>query len=240
MTTDDDRVAYLEGETDPSLDPVERAELDELRALLADEAMWAMPADDLEDRVVAAVTDASTAASTPAPLPPPATSTPAGVAPITSSPSVRRRSGGAGRRGWMIAVGGIAAALALVLGAGFLATRDDGSSTDSFDMALAPTDVVPDASGDATLTKTDSGWRIELDATGLPRLDNGRFYEAWLRNPEGILVSVGTFNEPANVTLWSGVSPRTFTAFAVTEEEADGNPASSGRRVLTGQVDVDG
>jgi hypothetical protein len=235
MTTDDDRVAYLEGETHPSLDSVERAELDELRALLADEAMWAVPADDLEDRVVAAVADASTAAS--APLPPPATSTP--VAPITSSPSVRRRSGGAGRRGWMIAVGGIAAALALVLGAGFLATRDDGS-TDSFDMALAPTDVVPDASGDATLTKTDSGWRIELDATGLPRLDNGRFYEAWLRNPEGVLVSVGTFNEPADVTLWSGVSPRTFTAFAVTEEEADGNPASSGRRVLTGQFDVDG
>jgi hypothetical protein len=235
MTTDDDRVAYLEGETHPSLDSVERAELDELRALLADEAMWAVPADDLEDRVVAAVADASTSA--PAPLPPPASSTP--VAPITSSPSVRRRSGGAGRRGWMIAVGGIAAALALVLGAGFLATRDD-DSTDSFDMALAPTDVVPDASGDATLTKTDSGWRIELDATGLPRLDNGRFYEAWLRNPEGVLVSVGTFNEPADVTLWSGVSPRTFTAFAVTEEEADGNPASSGRRVLTGQVDVDG
>ena len=74
MTTDDDRVAYLEGEADPSLDPVERAELDELRALLADEAMWAMPADDLEDRVVAAVADASTAASAPAPLPPPATS----------------------------------------------------------------------------------------------------------------------------------------------------------------------
>ena len=88
--------------------------------------------------------------------------------------------------------------------------------------------------------ETDSGWRIELDATGLPRLDNGRFYEAWLRNPEGILVSVGTFNEPTAVTLWSGVSPLTFTAFAVTEEEADGNPASSGRRVLTGQVDVDG
>ena len=73
MTTDDDRVAYLEGEADPSLDPVERAELDELRALLADEAMWAVPADDLEARVVAAVADASTAANAPAPLPPPAT-----------------------------------------------------------------------------------------------------------------------------------------------------------------------
>ncbi len=199
-----------------------------------------MPADDLEARVVAAVADASAAADAPAPLPPPGATAAAGVAPITSSPSVRRRSGGAGRRGWMIAVGGIAATLALVVGAGFLATRDQGGSTDSFDMALAATDVVPAASGDATLTKTDSGWRIELDATGLPRLDNGRFYEAWLRNPEGILVSVGTFNEPTAVTLWSGVSPRIFTAFAVTEEEADGNPASSGRRVLTGQVDIDG
>ena len=240
MTTDDDRVAYLEGEADPSLDPVERAELDELRALLADEAMWAVPADDLEARVVAAVADASAAASAPAPLPPPGAPAPAGVAPITSSPSVRRRSGGAGRRGWMIAVGGIAATLALVLGAGFLATRDQGGSTTPSTWPWPAPTSSPAASGDATLTETDSGWRIELDATGLPRLDNGRFYEAWLRNPEGILVSVGTFNEPTAVTLWSGVSPRTFTVFAVTEEEADGNPASSGRRVLTGQVDVDG
>ena len=98
--------------------------------------------------------------------------------------------------------------------------------------------------GEGSGQPSTSTWPVSTrrpdDATGLPRLDNGRFYEAWLRNPEGILVSVGTFNEPTNVTLWSGVSPRTFTAFAVTEEEADGNPASSGRRVLTGQVDADG
>ena len=53
----------------------------------------------------------------------------------------------------------------------------------------------PGATGDATLTKTSSGWRIELDATGLPRLENGRFYEAWLRNTAGVLVPIGTFNE---------------------------------------------
>ena len=47
--------------------------------------------------------------------------------------------------------------------------------------ALGPTALAPGASGNATLTKTSSGWRIELDATGLPRLDNGRFYEAWLK-----------------------------------------------------------
>ena len=48
--------------------------------------------------------------------------------------------------------------------------------------------LVPGAKGEATLTKTSSGWRIELDATGLPRLDGGRFYEAWLRNAAGVLV----------------------------------------------------
>ena len=41
--------------------------------------------------------------------------------------------------------------------------------------------LAPGAKGEATLTKTSSGWRIELDADGLPRLDGGRFYEAWLK-----------------------------------------------------------
>ena len=91
MTTDDDRVAYLEGEADPSLDAVERAELDELRALLADEAMWAVPSDDLEARVVAAVADASATASAPAPLPPPAHRRP----PVSHRSRARPRSAAA-------------------------------------------------------------------------------------------------------------------------------------------------
>jgi len=86
------------------------------------------------------------------------------------------------------------------------------------------------------LTKTTSGWRIELDATGLPRLDNGRFYEAWLKNPAGVLVPLGTFNEGRKVTLWAGVSPETFTALSVTREQADGNQASSGLKVLVAKI----
>ena len=65
--------------------------------------------------------------------------------------------------------------------------------------------------GEATLTKTSSGWRIELDATGLPRRDGGRFYEAWLQDAAGVLVPIGTFNEGRKVTLWAGVSPKDFT-----------------------------
>jgi hypothetical protein len=100
--------------------------------------------------------------------------------------------------------------------------------------------VVPAAEGEATLTKTESGWRIELNATGLPRLEGGRFYEAWLRNAAGLLVPIGTFNEGRKVTLWAGVSPKDFTTLTVTRELADGEQASSGEKVLAGTVDTGG
>jgi hypothetical protein len=111
-----------------------------------------------------------------------------------------------------------------------------GSHGTRFQAALAPTALAPGASGDATLTKTSSGWRIHLDARGLPRLADGRFYEAWLRNSAGVLVPVGTFNEGRNVTLWAGVTPVSFTVLTITRERADGDQASSGEKVLVGPV----
>jgi hypothetical protein len=51
-----------------------------------------------------------------------------------------------------------------------------------------------------------------------------------------VLVPVGTFNEGEKVTLWAGVSPKTFTALTVTRELADGDQDSSGERVLVGPV----
>ena len=128
-----------------------------------------------------------------------------------------------------------AAAAVLALGIG-LAVLRSGTSEERLYAALAGTG----ASGEATLTKTDSGWRIELDATGLPRLEGGRFYQAWLRNADGALVPIGTFNEGQNVTLWAGVSPKTFTTLSVTRERADGDQASSGDRVLAGTVTASG
>jgi Anti-sigma-K factor rskA len=113
-----------------------------------------------------------------------------------------------------------------------------GASANQFHAALAATRLAPGADGDATLTKTTSGWRIELDATGLPRLDGGRFYEAWLKNADGVLVPLGTFNEGRKLTLWAGVSPLDFRTLTVTRERADGNQASSGEKVLVGAVDT--
>lgn len=133
-----------------------------------------------------------------------------------------------------------AAATAVAAVAVGVALFSSGTSGERFHAVLVATDLQPGARGDATLIKTSSGWRIELDATGLPRLADGRFYEAWLRNGAGVLVPVGTFNESRNVTLWAGVSPKTFTTLTVTRERADGGQASSGEKVLTGTVNIDG
>jgi Anti-sigma-K factor rskA, C-terminal len=132
---------------------------------------------------------------------------------------------------------GAAATAVLAVAIGLSVLRSD-KSPEQFRAALAPTALLPDARGDATLTKTSSGWRIELDATGLPRLEKGRYYQAWLRDTAGVLVPIGTFNEGRNVTLWAGVPPTDFATLSVTREQADGDQSSSGQKVLVGTVDT--
>ena len=134
-------------------------------------------------------------------------------------------------RGVVLAGAAVAAVLLVAIG---ITVLNSGSSAQRFQAALAPTALAPDAKGKATLTKTSSGWRIHLTATGLPRLENGRFYEAWLRNTSGVLVPIGTFNDGRNVTLWAGVSPKDYSTLTVTRERADGNQGSSGEKVLVG------
>jgi hypothetical protein len=103
-------------------------------------------------------------------------------------------------------------------------------------MVVSGTALAPGANGSATLTKTASGWRIQLAAAGLPRLAGGRYYEAWLKSAAGALVPVGTFNDARSVTLWAGVPPPQYPTLTVTRQSAGGSPASSGERVLTGSI----
>jgi hypothetical protein len=148
----------------------------------------------------------------------------------------RARRARAPRR-FVLAGAAVTAVLAVAVGAAVLRSSPSG---ERFQAALEPTGLVPSATGEATLTKTSSGWRIELGAAGLPRLEDGRFYEAWLRNNAGVLVPVGTFNDGRDVTLWAGVSPKSFTTLTITRERADGDQASSGEKVLVGKVDTGG
>ena len=231
MNEDDDRVAYLAGEEGFDIDELsraDRADLDDLKALLADEALWAEPPDGLADGIVAAIEAEAAAAPERADQP---TRAPAAAAPATITPLAGRRS-----RWLRVGLGAAAAVVALALAGVIVGTRGGGDT--GTDVALAA-DTIPGAAGTANFRQTDSGWRIELDATGLPRRDDGQFYEAWLRNADGVLVSVGTFNEGTDVVLWAGVPPSQFSTMTVTEEVADGDPSSSGVRVLVGTIELD-
>jgi hypothetical protein len=135
-----------------------------------------------------------------------------------------------------LALGGVAAAAVAAAAIVAVVVVGSGSSGTRFQAALGPTPLARGARGQATLTRTSSGWRIHLDATGLPRLAGERYYEAWLRSSAGVLVPIGTFNDGRNVTLWAGVSPASYTVLTVTREQADGNQASSGQKVLAGPV----
>jgi hypothetical protein len=135
-----------------------------------------------------------------------------------------------------LALGGVAAATAAAAAVVAVVLVGSGSHGARYQAALGPTPLASAAHGEASLTRTPSGWRIHLGATGLPRLEGDRFYEAWLRNSSGVLVPIGTFNDGRNVTLWAGVSPASFTVLTVTRERADGNQASSGQKVLVGPI----
>ena len=215
---DVDGVAELAALADGSIAPERRAELE------AQIATSPILADRLaeQERAVALLSGAGEAVDAPAGL---KARLEAQRSPRTVRAPRRLALGGAAAAA--VAAAAVAVAL-VVVGSGSHGTR--------FQAALGPTAMAPGAGGDATLTKTSSGWRIHLDATGLPRLADGRFYEAWLRNSAGVLVPVGTVNEGRNVTLWAGVSPVSFKVLTVTREQADGNQASSGEKVLVGPV----
>ena len=220
-TPDDDRISYLAGEPVDALTPQERAELDELRTLLESPATWEEPDSGLEDLVVSAIAAEAQRATAvePAPEKPKAQS-------IWSRWRLPRRPA--------LAFGGLATAVAAIAVVLVLALGGNSTKPLQFAMVVSGTSLAPGAHGNATLTKTESGWRIELAATGLPHLANGRYYQAWLKNSAGILVPVGTFNDAKQVTLWSGAPVTQFRLFSVTELLANGNPVSSVRRVLVG------
>ena len=102
-------------------------------------------------------------------------------------------------------------------------------------MALAATELAPEAAGQAVITEEDSGLRIELHATGLPRREGNEFYQAWLRGESG-LVPIGTFHTGDDVVLWAGVTLDEFPTLTITREVV-GDQESSGERVLVGTVD---
>lgn len=206
----------------PTCGPM-RAELDDVRSMLADSALWDEPSVGLEGSILRAIEVETARAGETTAIAEPA------AAPVISLDAERARR--RRLRDWApAAVVGAAAALAAVVVAGTL-DREPGADVT---VAMAATDLAPDARATADIRSTPSGFEIELDVDGLSRPDEGGFYQAWIEGPNG-LVTIGTFHtgEGETVVLWSGVDPVPGAKLTVTLEPDDGDPASSGQRVLT-------
>ncbi len=212
--TDEERRKWIVGDRADSLDPDEAADLTRLTDLLADPSTWAEPSAGLEARIVDAVVQA-TPASAPARL---------------ATTRQRRRASS-----WRWRIAQSAAAVVAIVFAAFLLTG--GQTTAGFEAQLAATGLVPGATASVDITHNQGGFRIVLDADGLPPLPSGGYYQAWLKNAAGTVVPIGTFSSSDDrITLWSGVSPKDFPTVTVTIEAADNDQASSGRVVLAGDA----
>jgi anti-sigma-K factor RskA len=216
--TNDDREALLAGELGDELGPDEAAELALLADVLGDPSTWAEPSGGLEEAVVQAVGQAE---------PSPA------VTAMPGTTAARPERAQHWRR-FALSAGGIAATIAIVFGA-VIAT--EGGTAPAFTAQLRATALAPGSRASAGITRNKAGFRIALDAHGLPVLPRGEYYQAWLKDGAGTLVTIGTFSSSdGRITLWSGVSPKDFPTLTVTIEATDNDQASSGRRVLVGEV----
>ncbi len=215
--TNQEREKLLAEARGGALEPDEAAEVPLLADVLADSSTWAEPDAGLEDGVVRAVADAEPATTAPAP--------------------VARRAARRPRRGVLIPASGAAAMIAIAIVVATVVLTRGGTSPD-YEARLTATGSAPGAAhASADITRDDAGFRIALDAEGLPALPAGEYYQAWLRNAAGTLVPIGTFSSSdGRVTLWSGVSPKDFPTITVTTETTDNDQTSSGRRVLVGEV----
>ena len=213
---DEERYAdYLEGGTlDGTLDEGARAELDELRRLFASPNTWNEPPPGLADDIVAGIRAAG--AVTPEP------------APVRRAP--RRRAP------TRMILGAAAAVLVLVIALGAVLVTRGGTDGEAF--SLAATEVIPGASGRASVESTGSGLSISLTVDGLPPAEPGTFYQAWMRG-DGGSVPIGTFHAREGggpIELWSGVDVADYPTMTVTIQQEGAGPESSGVVVLRGQI----
>ena len=206
----EEREALIASARTEGLAPHEADELSLLAELLGDPSTWAEPTAGLEDSVLHAVLEA------------PAIEAPG------AAPTARRRPR------LMLSLVAAAAAVAIVVGAVAVVRR---GPTPMFKSRLTATALAPAAHARAEVYRNTAGFHVTLEASGLAKLPAGEYYQAWLKNASGILVPIGSFSSSDGmITLWSGVSPREFNTMSVTIEKTDGDPNSSGRRVLAGPV----
>lgn len=133
----------------------------------------------------------------------------------------------------------VAAALLVVavLGVGVFQVVTGGSSAS---LPLTATALAPGASGEVRGERAGENIRIELAVRGLPELREDEYYEMWYAKENGERISCGAFRaQPEGWTTVNFTTPINAMAYPkieVTRQADNGNPESSGEKVLTGKL----
>lgn len=145
------------------------------------------------------------------------------------------------RTPWVL---GMAAAVVLVLGlAGLFALS---SSDDPTEDLVATVDIVndelpvnDDATGIATLVKTENGYELDIDVEALETTESGEFLELWIINADVTdMHSLGELNGDGRYVLPDGVDPADFPVVDISFEPTDGVETHSGQSVLRGVLSL--
>ena len=176
---------------------------------IGDAATWPPPPLDLRDRVANAVlAEAFVAEAEP-----------------------RRAAARNGDRPWLrpALIGVLATLLFLLIGTVVFSILGGADVGDERMVALQPTGLVGGASGDVTVVGTETGVRVEYDASELDIRIDGTFYEAWITTTDGLVIPIGSFRGGDDVVLTGAVelpdaAELTFALAAAVDASSESRP----------------
>jgi anti-sigma-K factor RskA len=141
------------------------------------------------------------------------------------------------RGGWRLWVPAAALLVIAVLGAGLLWTITQDSSEG---IPLAATALASEGGGEVSGEVEEGNLRIELVVWNLPELREDEYYELWYAREDGGRISCGTFRAQqggqTTVNLTAPANAVSYPEIEVTREPDDGDPSSSGEKVLVGDL----
>lgn len=113
---------------------------------------------------------------------------------------------------------GVAVTLLVALAGTFFATR---SLSADWELTLAASEELPEATAVIRGWSTSMGTRMVLDIRGIEDAPSGSYYEIWMTAPDGRHISAGTFSGSGRVTAFAGVRRADYPRIWITLETAD-------------------
>jgi anti-sigma-K factor RskA len=187
------------------------------------------PPPALRDRIATAIA-AEAASPLPPPLASPAPDPVPAIAPAPPVPEPIRRPASFWSK---VTLWAAAAAILLLLSVGLLVwnlrlQEQIATAPVAETIALAPTDVAPDARGEVTYLPQDDLFMLEV--RDLPPLEPDQVYEVWLIGEDGVPAPAGVFDQPTDQHAIVADRDR-YDTLAITAE-----PGPLGTEAPTGEI----